>query len=383
MENSVSWSASEWPAKLTHIPPELVCVEDYERLAAQFVPESVLAYFSGGSADEHGLVRNRQRFTARQLYSRVLADVSQGNTRCRLLGQELEHPLVLAPLAYQGLVHPQGELDTARGAEAVDACMAVSTLSSYRLEDIAAHSSAPQWFQLYWQERRADTLSLLRRAERAGYSALLLTVDVPVQALRNRQQRSGFQLPAQAAANLSEFASPATVELAPGASRVFQGIMAQAPSWQDIAWLRQQTDLPLLLKGVTHPDDAVRARELGCAGVVVSNHGGRALDSLPASIDVLAAVRMAVGAEFPLLLDGGVRSGEDVFKALALGADAVMVGRPQVFALAVAGALGVAHMLRSLREELEVTMSLCGCANLAAIGPQSLVNPAGELPCCV
>lgn len=197
-----------------------------------------------------------------------------------------------------------------------------------------------------------------------------MTVDAPIDGVRNRAGRAGFVPPRHVrAANLPAAPAPARTRLPPEQSVVFQGLMAHAPTWADLAWLRKETPLPILLKGILHPDDAVRAVDLGLAGVVVSNHGGRTLDGLPASIAALPRVRAAVGAGVTVLLDGGVRRGTDVFKARVLGADAVLAGRPQVFALAVAGALGVAHVLRVLREELEVTMALTGCPTLSDIGP--------------
>lgn len=207
----------------------------------------------------------------------------------------------------------------------------------------------------------------------SGYTALVVTVDVPVSGLRNRAQRAGFEMPScTQMANLKAMPQSRQVSLAADASIIFQGLMTAAPGWKDIAWLATQTRLPVILKGISHPDDARRALDMGMSGVVVSNHGGRSLDGLPAGIHALPAVRKAVGEEFTVLMDGGIRRGTDVFKAIALGANAVLVGRPQVHALAVAGALGVAHMLRLLRDELEMTMALAGCATIGSITPAAL-----------
>jgi len=258
--------------------------------------------------------------------------------------------------------------------------MVTSTLASVPMEDITARNRAGNWFQLYFQPRREDTLALVRRAEQAGYDTLVVTVDAVVSGVRNRPQRVGFELPAGVAAvNCRGFAPP-QLAVREGESPVLHGIMAGAPQWRDIAWLKEQTRLPLVVKGLLHPADALQARAVGADAIVVSNHGGRTLDGVPASIDALPAIRAAVGSAYPLLLDSGVRRGTDIVKALARGADAVMIGRPQVFALAVAGALGVAHMLRLLREELEVAMALCGCATIAAIDAGCLVpvHPASR-----
>jgi isopentenyl diphosphate isomerase/L-lactate dehydrogenase-like FMN-dependent dehydrogenase len=230
---------------------------------------------------------------------------------------------------------------------------------------VARGAAVDRWFQLYVQPSRAVTLDLVRRAEAAGYKALMVTVDAAVKPVGPSALRAGFR-GEERAVNLEPYDVPATV-LEPGQSRVFQGFMRDAPTWADIDWLRANTDLPLWIKGVLHPDDAVTAKAAGAVGVVVSNHGGRTLDAAPSSLSALPGVRAAVGEDFPLLFDGGIRSGEDIFRAIALGADAVMVGRLQACGLAVAGALGVAHMVRMLREELEICMAIAGCATLVDI----------------
>ena len=255
--------------------------------------------------------------------------------------------------------------------------MVVSTLSSYSLESIASELSSPRWFQLYFQQDRDFTLSLVRRAESAGYSALMITVDASLHGIRNRAQRAGFELPAGVeAVNLKERPPLPRAMLEPNQSIVFQGMMTEAPTWDDIAWLQARTEMPLILKGVLSPADAVTARDMGISGLVVSNHGGRTLDCVPSGVELLPAIRRAVGSDMTLLVDGAIERGTDAFKAIALGADAVMVGRPQLYALAVAGAQGVAHMLRILREELEVCMALAGTATLADITPDALYTSA-------
>lgn len=286
-----------------------------------------------------------------------------------LLGQSFRHPVILAPVAHQSLVHPDAEQATAQAATVMEAGMIASTLSSVPMETIASELPGRKWFQLYFHQDRDFTLELVRRAERAGYEALVATVDAPVNGARNRIQRSGFRLPSTVVeANLLDQPLAGHRVLGNEDSVIFQGLMSEAPTWNDIQWLRRNTALPVLLKGVLHPDDAIRCAAEDLQGVVVSNHGGRCLDTAPASIEVVASIRAAVGDSLAVLLDSGIRRGTDVFKALALGADAVLVGRPQVFALAVAGSLGVAHMLKLLREELEICMALAGCPTLADIG---------------
>lgn len=355
------------------LPPGLLRLADYERQARALIDQPIWEYIAGGAGDEITLTRNRAAFDAIALHSRMLRDFRGASTASDVLGERLRHPILLGPVAYQKLVHGDGELATLAGANAMDAGFVASTLSSVTLEAIAAASTGSRWFQLYWQISRDFTLALVRRAEDAGFSALVVTVDVPVTALRYRAQHAGFVVPDNVqAANLVEMPSVARRSLSPGQSPIFDDLMADAPNWHQIAWLQEQTPLPILLKGITHPEDARKAKDLGLAGAIVSNHGGRALDGVPATITLLPGIRAAVGDDFTLLLDSGIRTGSDVFKALALGANAVLVGRPQLHALALGGALGVAHMLRLLVQELEVTMALAGCPTISAITPDAI-----------
>jgi 4-hydroxymandelate oxidase len=358
---------------LDHIPPEIRCAQDYETLAPRFIAAPRLAYIAGGSGSGRTVAANRIAFDHWSIWPRVLRDVTQGHLRCKLAGQPLAHPLLLAPVAYQKLVHPDGEIESARAAQALDAGVISSTLSTCALESVASVAGPHRWFQLYFQPQRAATLDLVQRAEAAGYGAIVVTLDASIQAASHAALAAGFRMPADCVpANLQGYAAATPRTLAPDQSRVFQGLMADAPTLQDLDWLLSQTRLPVWVKGVLHPDDATLLCARGVQGLVVSNHGGRGLDGAPASLAALAAVRGAVGANYPLLFDGGIRSGSDTFKALALGANAVLLGRLQVYALAVAGALGVAHMLKLMREELEATMALAGCATVLDITPGTL-----------
>lgn len=358
------------------IPAEIVSPADYAGLAERLLPPAVWAFIDGGAGEEQTARDNLRAFARRRLWSRPLQNLSAGSAAITLLDTPLAAPVLLAPVGYASAVRPQADLAAARAAAAADSLQVVSCLAATPLEQLPQPGAAAPWLQLYWQGGRDATLSLIRRAEAAGYGALVLTVDSAVAGLRNRAQRAGFTPPEHSLpVNLPELAPPPP--LPPGASRVFQGAMAQAPRWADLDWLCQQTALPVLVKGLLHPDDVSRAMAAGASGVVVSNHGGRALDGVPASLDCLSQARAAAGPKAVVLLDGGIRRGADVFKALALGADAVLVGRLQLCALAVAGALGAAHLLRLLREELEVTMALAGCAQISEIGSDSLV----EAPC--
>lgn len=361
---------------LDRIPPTVAAVGDYEALARERLGEAVWAYLDGASGDELTAAENRAAFGRLWLRQRVLRDLSGGDTNVTLFGQQLACPILLAPVAFQKLFHPEGELATALAARATQTAMVVSTQASCTLEEIAAVGAAPLWFQLYIQPSREFTLALVRRAEAAGYRALVVTVDAPVNGLRNREQRAGFALPSGVqAVNLRGMPAPAQAAAPEGAVLLGTPLLDTAARWSDIDWLRSQTKLPILLKGIMDAEDARLALAAGVHGLVVSNHGGRTLDSQPATIDVLPEIAAVVQGRVPLLLDGGIRRGADVFKALARGATAVMVGRAAIHGVAAAGAPGVAHVLRLLRAELELTMALAGCPRLSAIDASALRSP--------
>lgn len=360
---------------LQQIPPQIAALADYEPFARERLSEGAWAYLNGGAGDEWTMRENVAAFARLPLRSRVLRTMAGATTRASLLGTELAAPILLAPTAYQKLAHPDGELATVLAAGALETCVVVSTQASVSLEEIAAQAHAPLWFQLYIQPDREFTERLVRRAEAAGYRALVLTVDAPVNGIRNREQRSGFVLPRGIeAVNLKGMRLPPDN---PDALLFGAPLLDSAPDWTDLAWLRNLTRLPILLKGIVDSDDARLAVEHGMDGIIVSNHGGRALDGVPATIDLLPAVADAVGAAVPVLMDGGIRRGTDVLRALALGAKAVLVGRPCIHALAAAGALGVAHALRILRAELEFAMALTGCSHVHEIDRSVLALSKG------
>ena len=360
------------------LAPDTLTLADHERHARARLDANAWAYLSGGAGDEHTLHANRHAWDTIALLPRVLRPLAGGHTRCTLLGRELAHPILLAPVAYQCLAHPDGEIATAWAAAALGAGMVLSMQSSTTLEAVASamvgdRSAGPLWLQLYLQHDRALVRELIARAEAAGCEALVLTVDAPTSGVRDRERRAGFALPPGIrAANLSAMAAPPPMRLGAGQSALFDGLLQHAPTWDDVAWLQAQTRLPVLLKGVLHPEDARLAAAQGIAGLIVSNHGGRTLDTALSTASALPRIADAVGGAVPLLVDGGVRRGTDVFKALALGATAVLVGRPVVWGLAHAGAAGVAHVLRVLRDELEVAMALTGCATLGGISRAAL-----------
>jgi 4-hydroxymandelate oxidase len=341
---------------------------DALRAAAHAVLDpAVWAWLDGDAAEGAAKVANRMALDRYAIWPRALVDVRGGHTRCSLFGLDCAHPLLLAPIAYQRLLHADGERASAMAAAAQDGLIVISSLASQRIEDIVAAAEGRAWFQLYWQHTRERTLRLAQRAIDAGCRAVVFTVDAPV-------KQATLALPAGiTAVNLAP-----PLPLAPGPSAVFDGWMAQASTWDDAAWLRDRIGVPLLVKGVLHPDDAARCRSLGVDGLVVSNHGGRVLAAAPAALDALPAVVARVGAAMPVLFDSGLRSGADAFRALALGARAVLIGRPAACALAAQGALGVAQLLRRWRDELEMTMALAGCRRLDDIGRASLCT-AGEV----
>jgi 4-hydroxymandelate oxidase len=351
-------------------PARPVCLADYERLAQQRLDPNAFAYFAGGAADEITMRWNREGFDRLALMPRVLRGGSGGNTWLTLFGRKYKHPIFIAPVAFQKLAHGDGEVATAIAAEAQDAGMVLSTQASVTMESAANAGATCRWFQLYLQPAPEANRVLLRRAEAAGYEVLVVTVDAPINGVRNREHRVGFRLPAGiTAVNLEGLSAVPPAPLPEGASVVFDHFMASAPDWSALARLKSETKLPIVVKGILSPDDALRAVELGFDGIIVSNHGGRTLDTLPATIDVLPEIAAAVEGRVPLLLDGGIRRGTDVLKALALGAAAVLIGRPVVYGLAVDGVLGVSHVLRLLRDELEIAMALTGCHTLAEDGP--------------
>ena len=352
-------------------------LREFEALAAARMAQPAWDYYRSGACDEITLRRNEQAFAELALRYRVLVDVSQRSTAARVLGRELALPVLIAPTAFHKLAHPDGELATARAAQQAGTIMVLSTLSNTPVEDVVAETAAEVWFQLYVYRDRGATRALCERVQAAGCKALVLTVDAPLLGRRERDVRNRFTLP-----DGLEVANAFAVEqraLHAGAaeSGLFNYFAEQidpALSWKDIEWLRAGTSLPLLIKGIVRGDDAQRARDHGAAAVIVSNHGGRQLDTSIASIDALPEVADALAGSLPLLVDGGVRRGTDVLKALALGAQAVLLGRPILWGLAAFGQQGVFDVLSLLRREIDLAQALCGCANLADVSPDLLVR---------
>ncbi len=351
-------------------------LRDYESQARHILSADRSAYFFGGAADELTLQANQKAFSKIELLPRVLRDVRGGSTGLTLLGQDLTSPILIAPVAYQKLVHPDGEAAMAMGAAAQDIAMVLSAQSSIDAADARAAGASCTWFQLYWGQPREANLELVRGMADLGFSAIVLTVDAPVQGVRDRETRTGFRLPADVSAvNLAHMPVPRFAPLEQSESMLFDRIAHVAPVWSDVEWLCQNSPLPVILKGIVHTDDARQAIKAGASAIIVSNHGGRVLDTVPATIRLLPAIVQASGGAVPVLMDGGVRRGTDVLKALALGATAVLVGRPVIAGLAVAGASGVSHVLRLLRDEFEIAMMLTGCRTVHDITSDIIYRP--------
>ncbi|KAB2674716.1 MAG: alpha-hydroxy-acid oxidizing protein [Verrucomicrobia bacterium] len=345
----------------TATPPlaDLVSVSDFEPLAEERLSEVSRALVKGGAADELTVRWNREAFDQIRLRPRVLVDVSRIDTGLTLLGQRLPFPILLAPTAYHAMVHPGGEAETARGAGKAGALWVVSSATNTRLDAIARAATGPLWFQLYVQSDRRFVTDVVHEAEAAGCRALVVTVDAPVVGPRYRQMRAKFKL----SPGLS---LPYMDDVNKGRDSLLRGGNTRM-TWAEIEWLQSVTRLPVLLKGILNPDDAERAVASRVAGIIVSNHGGRMLDTAPATIAALPAVTERVAGRIPVLVDGGVRRGTDILKALAFGANAVLIGRPYLHGLAAAGADGVARVVALLRDELEQAMALTGRPTLADI----------------
>lgn len=333
----------------------MVTVDDYERTARAKLPRDVYDYYAGGAGSEWTLRENRAAFDRWVIRPRVLVGVEERDTSTELLGTQVSFPVLVAPWAFQGLADREGEVATARAAARAGTIMILSSTSSHRVDDVATATNAPKWFQLYVYADRGFTRELLGRAHEAGFGAVVFTVDVPFLGKRERDWRNELELPVEGQGQELDF-DPAI-------------------SWDDLGWIREVAPVPLLIKGILTAEDARLSVEHGVDAIVVSNHGGRQLDGSPATLDALVEVVEAVEGRCPVLMDGGVRRGTDVLKALALGADAVMVGRPVAWGLAAAGEDGVAEVLEILRHELDLAMALSGCRSVGEI-VRGLIRPA-------
>jgi len=340
-----------------------ITLSDYEPLARTRMDPGAWDYYAGGAGDERSLADNRLAWDRLRLRPRVLVDVAQRDLSTTEFGVRLDHPIIVAPMAAHDLAHPDAERATARGAAAAGALLTLSTISSVSLEDVAAvEPAAPRWFQLYPPVHRADTESLVLRAVNAGFSALAVTVDLPLPGNRERDDRHRFVLHMGAHLPADQPTDATGIVVLP------------TFDWDELAWLRSICSIPLVAKGILRADDASRAVDVGCDGIWVSNHGGRQLDTAVAGIDALPEVAGAVGDRALLVVDGGVRRGIDILKGLALGADLVAVGRPILWGLAVDGADGVRRIIEIARDELSLVMALAGCRSIGEITPDLIAE---------
>ncbi|XP_014091204.1 uncharacterized protein Hao [Bactrocera oleae] len=356
-----------------------VCVDDFEKKAHSVLEKSALDYYRSGAGEQYTLNLNREAFRRIRIRPRFLRDVSSIDTRCKVLGIAQKWPLGIAPSAMQKLAHPEGEGGNARAAGNAGSIFILSTLSTMSIEEVAtAAPDTNKWFQLYVYRDRSLTEQMVRRAEKANFKAIVLTIDAPIFGQRRSDVRNKFSLPSHL--HLANFEG-IKADGVRSDSEAISGINAYVSSqfdptltWKDVAWLVNLTRLPVIVKGVLTREDAVLAREFGCAGIIVSNHGARQIDTVPASIEALPEIVKAVGNDLVVMLDGGVTQGNDIFKALALGAKMVFVGRAALWGLACDGQNGVENLLNVLRKDLEITLALAGCQKLSDISSDMVAH---------
>jgi len=375
-------------AGLAGATPKLpIAVNELEAAASERLAPEAFGYVAGGAGSERTMAANLRAFESWEIVPRMLRDVSARDLSTRILGTELAAPVLLAPVGVQSIVHPEAELATTRAAAAQGLAAILSTAASNTIEAVAdAAGASPRWYQLYWPRERELAASFVGRAQAAGYEAVVVTLDTWILGWRPRDLQNAYLpfLKGEGVANY--FSDPVFRAALPGpVEENFEAAVGQwayqfsnpAVTWEDLGWLREQTDLPIVLKGILHPDDARRAVQSGVDGVIVSNHGGRQVDGAVGALDALPWVREAVGREFPVLFDSGIRTGADVLKALALGADAVCLGRPYVWGLGLDGQAGVEHVLRCLLGELELSLALSGSTSVGQLDRSCLVRSPG------
>ncbi|KAK8336016.1 hypothetical protein V6Z11_A09G093800 [Gossypium hirsutum] len=344
-------------------------VSEYEVIAKEKLPKMVYDYYASGAEDQWTLKENRNAFSRILFRPRILIDVSKINMMTTILGFRISMPIMVAPTAMQKMAHPEGECATARAASDAGTIMTLSTYANSSVEEVASTRSGIRFFQLYVHKDRNLVAQLVRRAERAGFKAIALTADTPRLGRREADIKNRFNLPPYLTLKNFEGLDLGKIDKTDdsGLASYAANQIDQSLSWKDVKWLQTITSLPILVKGVLTAEDTKLAIEAGAAGIIVSNHGARQLDYVPATIMALEEVVKAAQGKVPVFLDGGVRRGTDVFKALALGASGVFIGRPVVFALAVDGEAGVRKVLQMLHDELELTMALSGCRSLKEI----------------
>ncbi|KAM0829975.1 hypothetical protein ACQ4PT_066517 [Festuca glaucescens] len=356
-----------------------VNIHEYQELAKKALPKMHYDYINGGAEDEHTLRDNIAAYGRILLRPRVLVDVSNINMSTSLLGYKMPSPIIVAPTGSHKLANPEGEVATARAAASCNSIMVLSFSSSCRIEEVASSCSAIRFYQLYVFKNRDVSATLVRRAESHGFKAIVLTVDTPMLGRREADIRNKMVAPPNE--NLEGLMSFDDLDSTDGSKleKYARDTLDPSLSWKDVEWLKSITSLPILLKGIVTAEDARKAVEVGAAGVIVSNHGARQLDYAPATISALEEIVKAVAGAVPVLVDGGVRRGTDVLKALALGARAVMVGRPVLFGLAARGEAGAKHVIEMLNRELELAMALCGCRSVAEVTRDRVLTEGDRL----
>jgi isopentenyl diphosphate isomerase/L-lactate dehydrogenase-like FMN-dependent dehydrogenase len=349
----------------------------FEELAESVLPQYVYEYYFGGANDEITLSENKQAFQKIRITPRVMVDVSKIDTSTTVFGQEIPAPILFAPTAFHGLATPRAEAATAIAATISKTIMVLSTLSNTRMEDVAAVANTSIWFQLYVYKDRELTRELIKRAEESGFSALCITVDAPLLGNRERDTKNKFTLPDNLSLpNILAHTGEHLVKENTGSALAtyFSTLIDQSLNWNDIDWIRGITNLPLILKGIQHPSDGKLAVQNGANAIIVSNHGGRQLDTVPATIALLPKISETINGEIPIFLDGGIRRGTDIIKALAFGAQAVLIGRPILWGLALGGAEGASRIFKILEEELKLAMALSGKESIKNITPDIIWN---------
>ena len=374
--NSQPASSAFMDNPISDPPVTVLNIFELEQLAKEKLPVIAYDYYRSGAWDEVTLKANREAFEKIKIHYKVLVDVSQRDLSTTIFGQKVSFPILIAPTAFHKLAHPDGELATARASVKANTIMTLSSLSTTSIEEVAAATNKTFWFQLYINKNREYTRDLVARAESAGAKALVVTVDTPMWGRRERDVRNGFHLPpGMSAVNLTKYDKDAVAKGNSGAGlgQSFAWMIDSALQWKDLDWLGSISKLPIIIKGVCRADDAKIALSHGVQGILVSNHGGRQMDSAPATIEVLPSIVDAVGDKVTVMMDGGIRRGVDAMKAVAYGAKAVLVGRPVLWGLASGGQQGVEKALSILREEFDLAMALTGCKNLSEVN-RGLLN---------
>ncbi len=343
-----------------------VCLKEFETIAKNVLDASVYDFISGGAMDEYTLRENEESYSKVRLLPRVLRGAYDPDTSVTFLGSNLKMPILVAPMAFHKLFHPNAEIETAIGVEQAQTTMILSSFSTSLIEDVATEMSIKPWFQVYLLKDRCLTKAVIERAETKGCGALVVTVDTPIYGKRKRELKNPMRLQIDLP-DLRAVCDMLSFSFDFSEATNLSSLLDSAISWSDIEWLQSITTLPIIIKGILTPEDALSAASCGVQGIVISNHGGRQLDTTPASICVLPRIKNAIGDSLEIFIDGGIRKGTDVLKSIALGAKGVLIGRPIIWGLAALGKEGVYKVLHSINQELKLAMTLSGCSTISDI----------------